>query len=166
MADVIMLQWIDRILQPERWYEVADLNLEGYCMIATKEDQRLAGTVRDRESGASRSRQFGRNPFKPYRDYYGKFRLTTRLLPESVEVKFAVGYTLNSKVVTVDDYSNLGWLRLATGVADMLYPNLSDQKQLLQYIIQRTTYPRFVTTRVYHYLQNELYRELAAAIKV
>ncbi len=166
MAEGFMLQWLDQIIKPERWYEITDFTLDGYCLIATKEDQRLAGTVLQRETAAARTRPFGLNPFKPYRDYYGKFILTTRLVPESLAVKFAVGYTLNSKVVTADDYSNLGWLRLATEMSGTVYPNLADQKQLLQYIMGRSKFPKFLITRVYHYLQNELYRKLTIIIKV
>lgn len=160
---------MDRLFKPKNWYSYTEPVLEGYRLIASKTDQANAGGLETAASSASDSkiRQFGMNPVKPYRDYYGNFRLKTKLLSEDypeLEVKFAIGYTINNKVLTVDDYSNFGWLRLAKARFGMLYPNLRDQKQLLQLLLSESSYPRFLITRVYHYLQFELYEKLTTAI--
>lgn len=166
MSEQLLLQLIDRFVKPDEWFEITDFSIDGYCLIGSKEDQRVAGInpLINKERQPVRARTFGLNPVKPYRDYYGKFTLTTRLEPHPLEVKFAIGYTINTKVVTIDDYSNFGWLRMATGVAGIVYPNLADQKQLLEYLMSHSKYPRFIVTRVYHYLQNEMYRRLTASI--
>ncbi len=169
MEDSLILKVMDRLIKPKNWYTYTDPVVEGYRLIASKTDQTNAGLL---EMAVSLSkepkvRKFGINPVKPYRDYYGSFHLKTKLLPESepeIEVKFAIGYTINNKVLTADDYSNFGWLRLAKARTGMLYPNLSDQKQLLELLIDQSKYPSFLITRVYHYLQFELYEKLAIAI--
>lgn len=169
MNDSLYFKIIDWLIKPERWYSYTEPVLEGYRVIASKADQINAGLLETAAGSGSKiiERKFGLNPVKPYRDYYGHFRLTTKLLPKDrreLEVKFAMGYTINNKVVTVDDYSNFGWLRLAEARKDMLYPNLSDHKQLLQVLLARSPYPLIFITRVYHYLQFELYEKLAIAI--
>jgi hypothetical protein len=155
---------IDYFLKPREWYEYRQLSIDGFRVIATKEEQRQAGLYREESKPAERVRGFGLNPVRPYRDYYGTFILKTRLIPEELEVKFAVGYTLNSKIVTVDDISNFSWLRLCTGMNEILYPNLSHQKQLLDFLLAHSKRPRLIVTRVYQYLQFELYHYLAGEI--
>jgi hypothetical protein len=155
---------IDYFLKPREWYEYRHLSIDGFRIIASKEEQRQAGLYREESKPAERVRGFGLNPVRPYRDYYGKFILKTRLIPEELEVKFAIGYTIHSKIVTVDDISNFSWLRLCTGMDEILYPNLSHQKQLLQFLLARSKRPRLVVTRVYQYMQFELYHYLAGAI--
>ncbi|HYH03517.1 MAG TPA: hypothetical protein VEC37_10470 [Bacillota bacterium] len=164
MQDNFILAILDFFIKPQSWYNYSDLKLNGYRTISNKEEQRLAGALEPPERPTQRPRQFGLSPVKPYRDYYGTFRLQTRLLPEELEVKFAIGYAINSKLVTVDDYSNFSWLRMCTGINDILYPNLAHQKQLLDYILAHSKQPRFVVTRVYQYLQFELYQYLATEI--
>jgi len=169
MDDIVILKVMDRLIKPRSWYQYTEPVLEGYRLIASKTDQTNAGGLETAVKSASelKTRQFGSNPVKPYRDYYGHFRLATKLLPEGhpeLEVKFAIGYTINNKVLTADDYSNFGWLRLAKARTGMLYPNLCDQKQLLQLLLGESPFPRFLTTRVYHYLQFELYEKLITLI--
>lgn len=91
--------------------------------------------------------------------------METRLLEGEIEVKFAFEYTTNARVTTADDFSNFGWLRLATGIEDYVYPNLSHQKQLLEYLLKNSRYPRFVVTRVYHYLEFDLRQILAKEMR-
>lgn len=164
MQDNFILAAIDFIIKPQTWYRYSNLKIDGYRVIATKDEQRQAGSLQPPARPAERTRQFGQSPIKPYRDYYGTFWLDTRLLSETLEVKFAIGYALDTKLVTVDDYFNFSWLRLCTGIDRILYPNLAHQKQLLDYLLARCTKPRFLTTRVYQYLQFELYQFLAAEI--
>ena len=164
MPESFVLKTIDRLVKPSEWYHFSAVIINGYTLIATKEDQTNAGLVMIAKKPGPKKRTFGMNPFSPYRDYYGEFLLQTKLLPQVLKVKFAIGYTINSRVVTVDDYSNFGWLRLATGLEDIIYPNLSDQKQLLDYLRQQSKQPQFVVTRIYHYLQTDLYHYLTTAI--
>lgn len=169
MDDLIILKVMDRLIKPKNWYRYTEPVLEGYRLIASKTDQTNAGGLETAVSSASelKTRHFGINPVKPYRDYYGYFHLNTKLLPEGhpgFEVKFAIGYTINNKVLTVDDYSNFGWLRMAKARTGMLYPNLSEQKQLLQLLLDESQYPRFLITRVYHYFQFEMYEKLTTLI--
>lgn len=169
MNDSLYFKIIDWLIGPEDWYSYTEPVLEGYRVIASKTDQLNAGLIETAAASESKrmERQFGMNPVKPYRDYYGHFRLTTKLLPEDgreLDVRFAMGYTINNKVVTADDYSNFGWLRMAKARQGMVYPNLSDQKQLLEFLLAHSRYPRFIITRVYHYLQFEIYEKLVAAI--
>lgn len=167
MDDSLILKVMDHLFKPKNWYSYTKPVLEGYRIIASKSDQTNAGQLKTPVSSAPKLiRRFGVNPVKPYRDYYGNFRLKTKLLPNQpeLEVKFAIGYTINNQVLTVDDYSNFGWLRLAKAKTGMLYPNLSEQKQLLQLLLVESKYPRFLITRIYHYLQFELYEKLAALI--
>lgn len=169
MEDSLILKVMDRLLKPKNWYRYTEPVLEGCRLIASKTDQTNAGWLETAVASASelKTRRFGINPVKPYRDYYGNFHLNTKLLPEGhpgIEVKFAIGYTINNKVVTADDYSNFGWLRLAKARSGMLYPNLSDQKALLQLLLDESQYPRFLITRVYHYLQFEMYEKLTTLI--
>lgn len=168
MSEQLLLQLIDRFVKPGEWFGINDFSIDGYCLIGSKEDQRVAGINPSviKEHQSVRPRSFGLNPVKPYRDYYGKFTLTTRLALNPLEVKFAIGYTFNTKVVTIDDYSKFGWLRMATGMEGIVYPNLADQKQLLEYLMGHSKYPRFIVTRVYHHLQNEMYRRLTTLISV
>ncbi len=161
MSSAIVLSLIDRLIKPKEWYEVSNLSIEGFQFIGTKDDQKNAGLI---EKPIIKEKRFGLNPFKPYRDYYGKLILKTRLVPEELEVKYAIGYTINQKVTTVDDYSNFAWLRLATGIEKYIYPNLSHQKQLLEFLLANSRQPKFVITRVYHYLQFELYQQLTTEI--
>jgi hypothetical protein len=155
---------IDYLLKPQEWYEYRRLSIAGFRIIASKEDQRQAGLYREERQPSERVRGFGPSPVRPYRDYYGKFILKTRLVPEELEVKFAIGYTFHSKMVTVDDVSNFGWLRLCTGMDEILYPNLSHQKQLLDFLLARSKRPRLIVTRVYQCLQFDLYYFLAEEI--
>lgn len=169
MNDSLYFKIIDWLINPEDWYSFTGPVLEGYRLIASKADQLNAGSIETAAGSESKrmERQFGMNPVKPYRDYYGYFRLTTKLLSEEdseLEIRFAMGYTINNKVVTADDYSNFGWLRMAKAKQGMLYPNLSDQKQLLEFLLIQSSYPRFIITRVYHYLQFEIYEKLVKAI--
>ncbi len=169
MNDSLILKVLDWVLKPQKWYVYDEPVIEGYRLIASKIDQNHAGQMEAAAAASSKTfaRKFGLNPIKPYRDYYGGFRLKTKLLAEpdaELDVKFAIGYTINNKVVTVDDYSNFGWLRLAVAREGMLYPNLSDQKQLLEFLLQHSECPRFVVTRVYHYLQFEMYEKLTTLI--
>lgn len=169
MDELLILRVMDRLVKPKNWYQYTGPVLEGYRLIASKTDQANAGKMETAVSSDStqKPRRFGINPVKPYRDYYGTLHLKTKLLPEDhpeLEVKFAIGYTFDNKVLTADDYSNFGWLRLAKARTGMLYPNLSDQKQLLQLLLEESRYPRFLITRVYHYLQFELYEKLTASI--
>lgn len=169
MEDSLVLKVMDRLFKPKSWYSFTDPILEGYRLIASKKDQTNAGMMETATSSSLelKERKFGGNPVKPYRDYYGYFRLKTKLLPEGnqeLEVKFAIGYNFNNKILTTDDYSNFGWLRLAKDRTGMLYPNLSDQKQLLELLLAQSKYPGFIITRVYYYLQFELYEKLTIAI--
>lgn len=163
MATEMIVKAIDRMIKPRDWFQYHDLAVRGYQLIATKTEQKYAGLL-EKPQPAEKTRLFGPNPIKPYRDYYGEFSLTTRLYPGPLPVKFAIGYTILTKVVTVDDYSNFGWLRLATGVPGILYPNLANQKQLLDFLAQHSKYPGFVISRVYHFLQDEIYRQVTQAI--
>ena len=169
MNDSLILKVMDRLLNPTSWYSYTEPVLEGYRLISSKVEQTNAGMLETAASSNAKSneRKFSVNPLRPYRDYYGNFRLIIKLLPEAsreVEVRFAIGYTINNKVFTVDDYSNFSWLRLAKAGAGMLYPNLSEQKQLLQFLLDQSQYPRFIITRVYQYLQFELYEKVTLAI--
>lgn len=164
MQDNLILRLADSFIKPQTWYCYSQLQIAGFRIISNKEEQRQAGALEAVTRPTERPRQFGFNPIKPYRDYYGTFRLETRLLPETLEVKYAIGYTMNSKLVTIDDYSNFSWLRMCTGLDQILYPNLAQQKQLLDYILAHSKQPRFLITRVYHYLQFELYQFLATEI--
>jgi hypothetical protein len=155
---------VDYYLKPREWYEYRQLSIDGYRIIASKEEQRQAGLFQTEPKSEERVRRFGPSPVRPYRDYYGKFSLKTRLIPEELEVKFAIGYTINSKIITVDDISNFSWLRLCTGMDEILYPNLSHQKQLLDFMLAHSKQPRLIVTRVYQYLQFELYHYLAGEI--
>lgn len=167
MADSLLLHLLDQWLKPETWYEYSTPILEGFRLIATKDDQKYAGLPASVEAGAAGStgHRPGFSPIKPYRDYYGRFTLKTPLVPERLEVQFAIGYTWNNRVTTVDDYANFSWLRLATHVEGIVYPNLALQKQLLEYLLGHSRKPRFVTTRVYHFLQNDLYRTITGLIR-
>jgi len=167
MADSIVLKLLDLFIKPKEWYEYGPLTIEGFCFIGKKEDQKNAGFIHEDHKNdylELRKRSFGINPVKPYRDYYGRFKLKTRLLPEEIEVLFAIGYTMNQKVVTIDDYSNFSWLRLATGLNDIIYPNLAHQKQLLDYLAQHANVSKFVISRIYHYLEFDLLHDLTAEI--
>ncbi len=164
MGEAAVLKILDRFLKPKGWYQYRDLQITGFCFIGNKDDQRNAGFIRAKEEPGERKRGFGMNPIKPYRDYYGKFKLKIRILPEEIEVLFAIGYTINQKVVTVDDYSNFSWLRLATGVPGIIYPNLAHQKQLLDYLMMRSKLPKFIVSRIYHYLEFDLHQHLTTEI--
>ncbi len=164
MAEAARLKILDRLIKPREWYQYQDLKIEGFCLIGTKDDQRNAGFVRVKEEPKERRRSFGLNPIKPYRDYYGKLKLTIRILPREIEVMFAIGYTINQKVVTIDDYSNFSWLRLATGIPGIIYPNLAHQKQLLDYLVKNSRLPKFLFSRVYVYLEFDLHHDLTTAI--
>lgn len=169
MNDSLTLKVMDRLIKPKSWYSYTEPVLEGYRLISSKAEQTNAGMLEMAASSNAKSneRKFGVNPIKPYRDYYGNFRLIIKLLPEAsreVEIRFAIGYTINNKILTVDDYSNFSWLRLAKASRGMLYPNLSDQKQLLEFLLDQSKYPRFLITRVYYYLQFELYEKLTKDI--
>ena len=159
-----ILNMIDWALRPERAYQYQDVRIEGFRLIANKSQQRSAGLLVEEKGPTERIRGFGLSPIKPYRDYYGGLTLITQLLPEPIPVRFAIGYTFHTKVVTVDDMSNFGWLRLATDRPDWLYPNLSDQKQLLGYLLEHSKKPAFYVTRVYHYFQFDLYQTLVSQI--
>lgn len=163
VPDEFILNLIDRFIKPADWYQYHNLQILGFQFIGSKEDQQYAGQL-ERPLRQTEKRSFGMNPVQPYRDYYGTFSLKTRLVEEDLTVLFAIGYTINSKVVTADDYSSFGWLRLATGLENTLYPNLAHQKQLLNYFLSRSDKPRFVITRVYHYLQTDLYRRITDEI--
>lgn len=166
MTDSLLLQMIDRRLKPKEWYEYSTPVLEGFRLIATRDDQKFAGLPVSDEAGVTGSgRKPGFSPIKPYRDYFGRFTLTTRLVAEKLEVQFAIGYAWNNRVTTVEDYANFSWLRLATHVAGIVYPNLALQKQLLEYLLGHSRKPRFVTTRVYHFLQNDLYQTITGLIR-
>lgn len=164
MKDSFLLRSFDRLMTPRQRYRYYDLKLEGYRLIATKEDQRLAGNLVAAGRSRERRRGFGHSPIKPYRDYYGGFTLQTMLLPQELPVRFAIGYLLHQRVTTEDDLSSFSWLRLATGLTEKLYPNLADEKQLFQYLLDRSKYPHCLITRVYHYLQMDLYDVLARLI--
>jgi hypothetical protein len=162
MAETVILKLTDSIVRPKEWYDFSEPQITGFQLIATKEDQKYAGRL-DHPKQPQINRH-GPNPVKLYRDYYGTFILRTRLVADDLPVKFAIGYTMHSKVVTVDDYSNFGWLRLATGIENFVYPNLCHQKQLLDYLMSHAKYPKFVITRVYYYLQNDIYDFLVKEI--
>jgi hypothetical protein len=164
MTDSLFLKVTDYWLKPRTWYQYTGLTIDGYRMIATKEDQRQAGAFEVAPRPLERVRQFGRSPITPYRDYYGQFGLQIKLLPEPIEVKFAIGYASHTKLVTVDDYAKFSWLRLCTGIDQLLYPNLAQQKQLLEYLLTHSVKPRLIITRVYQYLQFDLYQDLTARI--
>lgn len=159
MPNAFVLEVIDHLIKPKELYQISDLSLKGFALIASKEDQKYAGLLQKPLREDNRNK-FGANPVKPYRDYYGDFKLQTKLLTGTLIVKFAIGYTFNTKVVTVDDYSKFSWLRLATGIPDYLYPNLAHQKQLLDYLLAHSKQPKVVVTRVYHYLQFELLQQI------
>jgi len=166
MANRMLLKLLDFFITPKTWYEYTQPIIEDFCFIGGKEDQKNAGYIKKTPAKPTdeRKRKFGLNPVKPYRDYYGKFKLKTKLVPGELEVMFALGYTFNQKVVTVDDYSNFSWLRLATGVKDIIYPNLAHQKQLLEYLEKNSKYSKLIISRVYHYLEFEVLHELMAEI--
>lgn len=168
MTRSFVVKMTDTMLKPGKWYDISELSLTGFCFIGTKEEQNLAGYLPQSTSlgdSPKKIRRFGPNPIKPYRDYYGSFTLTTRLLPEPVKVLFALGYTINSKIMTIDDLSNFGWLRLATERAGMIYPNLADHEQLLRYLKSSTALPVFLLARIYHHLHTELYQRITEEIK-
>jgi hypothetical protein len=158
----IGIQMMDRLVKPKEWYEFSAPSIQGFQLIATKEDQKYAG--QSEKPPQHNEKRLGPNPIKLYRDYYGVFNLRTKLIPDELTVKFAIGYTINSKVVTVDDFSNFGWLRLATGIENIIYPNLSNHKQLLDYLLAHSKRPKFIITRVYHYLQTDLYQSVTYQI--
>lgn len=160
----LVLNTIDRLLRPDRAYQYRDVQIEGFRLIANKGQQRAAGLMEEEKCPTERIRGFGLSPIKPYRDYYGGLTLITNLLPDPIQVRFAIGYTFHTKIVTVDDMSNFGWLRLATVRPDWLYPNLSDQKQLLAFLLEHSQKPAFYVTRVYHYFQFDLYQVLVSQI--
>jgi hypothetical protein len=154
----------DYFIKPRTWYRYTDLTIAGYRMIANKEDQRQAGALEVSPRPPGRERQFGLNPITPYRDYYGRFLLETKLLPAPINVKFAIGYTSHTKLATADDYAKFSWLRLCAGNEQLLYPSLALQKQLLDYLRANSAKPRLVITRVYQDLQFKLYQELTERI--
>ncbi|HBF36981.1 MAG TPA: hypothetical protein DDW50_06630 [Firmicutes bacterium] len=162
MSETAILRITDHFLKPKKWYEFTEPVLQDFKLIATKDDQKYAGLAH--QPVRPKVNHHGPNPIQLYRDYYGTFHLRTKLVPEELPVKFAIGYTMHSKVITVDDYSNFGWLRLATGIEEYIYPNLCHYKQLLDYIMAHSKYPRFAITRVYFYLQNDIYEDLTAEI--
>ena len=168
MENSFILKAADFFIKPKQWYEYSGLTIDGFCFIGGKEDQKNAGYIQKMVKSATeeRKRKFGLNPVKPYRDYYGRFQLKTRLMPKELEVLFALGYTMNQKVVTVDDYSNFSWLRMATGLNDIIYPNLAHQKQLLDYLVKNSKYSKFVISRVYHYLEFEILHRLMDEIRI
>lgn len=112
MTDSFALKIVDSLIKPRQCYEYGDICIEGYRLIATKEEQSHAGSLNPEPHPQKRVRSFGHSPIKPYRDYYGEFTLRTSLVPDELTVRFAIGYTILSKVVTVDDMSNFSWLRL------------------------------------------------------
>jgi hypothetical protein len=162
MAGIDMLDIMDRMIRPKEWYEFSELTIQGFQLIATKDDQKYAGQME--KPPQLDKKRLGPNPIKLYRDYYGVFNLKTKLIADELRVKFAIGYTMHSKVVTIDDYSNFGWLRLATGIEDFIYPNLCHQKQLLDYLLAHSKQPKFIITRVYDYLQTDLHQCLTQEI--
>jgi hypothetical protein len=162
MPGIDLLDIMDHVIKPKEWYEFAEPMIQGFQLIATKDDQKYAGQL-ERPPRLKEQRN-GPNPVKLYRDYYGSFSLRTKLITDELTVKFAIGYTINSKVITIDDYSNFGWLRLATCVENIIYPNLSHQKQLLDYLLSHSKRPKFIITRVYHYLQNDIREYLTSEI--
>jgi hypothetical protein len=163
MAEPNTLKLVDYFLKPKEWYAFSPPEISGFQLIASKEDQKYAGQL-DRPA-SSKIKLYGPNPVKLYRDYYGTFNLRTKLVPDELPVKFAIGYTLHSKVTTVDDYSNFSWLRLATGIDNYIYPNLCHQKQLLDYLLARSKQPKFIITRVYHYFQEDVREYLVGEIR-
>lgn len=164
MKDSFILRSFDHLVNPRRRYRYYDLKLEGYRTIASKEDQRQAGNLIIAAQSGRGQRGFGPNPVKPYRDYYGGFRLQICLLSQEIPVRFAIGYHLPQGITTIDDFSSFSWLRLATGLKDKLYPNLADEKQLLHYLLGCSKYPHCLITRVYYYLQMDLYDALIRLI--
>ena len=164
MGDPVFINVIDHALKPQKWYEISDFAILGFQLITSKEDQKFAGS-KEGPPPKKQNRRFGPNPIKPYRDYYGKFTLKTTLVSETIKAQFAIGYTINSLINTVDDFSNFSWLRLATEKEDVVYPNLSEQKQLLDYLTINSRYPRLIVIRVYHYLQMDLYHNLTTEIQ-
>jgi hypothetical protein len=164
MSENIYLTIADYFIKPRNWYQYTGLAIDGYRTIATKADQRQAGAFEVTPRSVERVRQFGQSPITPYRDYYGQFELQTKLVPGPIKVKFAIGYTSHIKLATVDDYAKFSWLRLCTGLDQLLYPNLAQQKQLLEYLLTHSTQPRLVITRVYQYLQLDLYQDLTTRI--
>jgi hypothetical protein len=165
MAKPIGLYLLDRILKPKDWYRIHALTLNGYKLVASKDDQKNAGMPLDQiQKAARKTRGIGMNPIKPYRDYYGQFILESKFLSEPLQVKYAIGYALQTRVVTVDDFSSFSWLRLAPADDESLYPNLSKHQQLLLYLMQKSVFPKFVVSRVYYYLQTELYQSITSLI--
>jgi hypothetical protein len=162
MSEPVILMLTDRFLKPKEWYDFSKPEITGFQLIGTKDDQKYAG-LKDRPV-LPKVRLFGPNPVKLYRDYYGTFELRTKLVSDELTVKFAIGYTMHSKVITVDDYSNFSWLRLATGIEDYIYPNLCHQKQLLEYLLTHSKQPKFIITRVYHYFQEDVREYLIGEI--
>lgn len=160
----LILNVLDRLLRPDQAYQYRDVRIEGFRLIANKGQQQEAGLVTKKKCPTERIRGFGLSPIKPYRDYYGGLTLMTNLLPDPISVRFAIGYTFHTKIVTADDMSNFGWLRLATERPEWLYPNLADQKQLLTYLLKHSKKPAFYVTRVYHYFQFDLYQNLISQI--
>ena len=162
MSESSILTIADYFLKPQEWYEFSRPVLQGFALIASKDDQKYAGLIC--KPSLSKTGRHGPNPVSLYRDYYGFFKLRTKLVPEELTVKFAIGYTMHSKVITVDDYSNFSWLRLATGIEDYAYPNLCHHKQLLDYFMTHSQRSKFIITRVYFYLQNDIYDAVTAEI--
>ncbi len=154
-----LVKLTDQFLKPWEYYHYHNLLLEGHRLIVTKTDQSNAGSLKPPAS-KEKTTCFGMNPVQPYRDYYGSFVLKTKLIPEELVIKFAIGYDFHTKVVTVDDYSLFSWLRLAIATPEMLYPNLSEQKQLFDYFLKNAQKPRLIIIRTYHYLQNEIRQQV------
>lgn len=164
MTDSFVLKMVDLLIKPQQCYCYRDIRIEGYRLITTKEEQNEAGALYPVAHHQRKIRSFGHNPLQPYRDYYGQFILHTTLVPDELIVRFAIGYTILSKVVTADDMSKFSWLRLSTGLISKLYPNLADQKQLLDYLLKHSSKPAFYVTRVYHFLQMDIYHDVSELI--
>lgn len=164
MTTEFVINTVDRFLKPHDWYAYRHLTIKGFELITSKTEQTYAGFLDKPDFATTKTRHFGPNPLKPYRDYYGEFELVSKLYPEPLTVKFAIGYTFNVKVVTVDDYSNFSWLRMAVGMPEILYPNLAHHTQLLNFLIPHAKQPKFIVCRIYHYLQNDIYQEVTRKI--
>lgn len=164
MENPLLLKLVDWIFQPQRKYSYENLKLEGYRLISGKEAQLVAGSliVPEQSDAESQERKFGINPVRPYYDYYGGFDVIFLGFP--CKVRFAIEYKFSERIRTEDSMARFGWLRLSTEQEGMLYPNLSSQKQLLLFLCRRLKKPRFYVTRVYHYMQFELYRILTKII--
>jgi len=159
-----LIKLTDQILKPWEYYDYHSLTISGYQLIVTKADQANAGLIKPLTPKEKPIRCLGINAIQPYRDYYGSFILKTKLVSEELVVKFAIGYDFHTKVVTVDDYALFSWLRLAVATPEMLYPNLSEQKQLFEYFLKISKKRKLVIVRVYHYLQTEIRQKLVDLI--